>query len=81
MVFGTEPLRVASVWGDAEVSYKGGTSTERFAMTIARDSSRRPNRIGAALIILGTQGTGEPRSWWVAESYGGSILGGAVTID
>jgi hypothetical protein len=72
---------VASVWGDAGVSYLGGTSTERFAMSIARDSSQRPNRIGAAVIILGTQGAGERHTWWVDEGHGGSILGGAITID
>ena len=80
ILLGTEPWRVASLGGDARVSYMGVTSTERFAMTIARDSRLRPNRIGGAVILLGTQGTGEPHSWWVAEGYGGSILGGAITI-
>jgi hypothetical protein len=81
IIFGAEPWRVASVWGDAEVSYMGGTSTERFAMSIAKDSRQRPNRIGAAVFILGTQGTGEPHTWWVDEGHGGYIRGGAINID
>lgn len=81
MVFGTSPWRVAGLWGYAEVSYQGVTSTEQYTMTFAQDSSRRPNALGGAVMNLGRPGTDEYHSWWVAEGYGGYIGGGAISID
>jgi hypothetical protein len=82
LVFGTtSPWRVAALWGDAEVSYRGSTSTEHFSMTFAQDSRTRPNLIGGTVMTLQRPGTDEYLSWWVAEGYGGFIRGGAITID
>ena len=81
MVFGTAPWRVAGIWGYAEVTYLGGTSTEHFTMTFAQDSRTRPNLIGGTVMTIGTPGTDEYHSWWVGEGYGGYIRGGAIRID
>jgi hypothetical protein len=81
MVFGTAPWRTAGLWGYAEVTYMGVTSTEQYTMTFAQDSSRRPNALGGVVMSLGRPGTSEYHSWWVAEGYGGSIGGGAISID
>jgi len=81
MVFGTAPWRTAGLWGYAEVTYMGVTSTEQYTMTFAQDSSTRPNALGGVVMSLGRPGTSEYHSWWVAEGYGGDVLGGAISID
>jgi hypothetical protein len=74
--------RDAYLYGDAEVSYLGGTSTRPFCLMLLQDATGKPNNILVAALLLGDdQVAGDFRWWLLSPGYGGPVLGGAVNID
>lgn len=74
--------RDAYLYGDAEVSYLGVTSTRPFCLMLLQDATGKPNNILVAALLLGDdQAAGDFRWWLLSPGYGGPVLGGAVNID
>jgi hypothetical protein len=72
----------AWLYGDAEVSCPGATSTRPFVLMFIQDAAGRPNNILFTALLLGDdQDAPDYRVWLLGPGYGGPILGGAVNID
>ncbi|MEN6343276.1 MAG: hypothetical protein ABFC89_12055 [Methanospirillum sp.] len=75
----TGPMfRDANLWGEAEVSYRGVTSTQPFFMLVLQDATGKPNNNLVTAIFLGEEGT-DFFHWW--PIFNGGMRGGAINID